>query len=221
MILKKSQTKISSEDFSEMAYYFGIGLQSSLMKKNLDTSYVDIEQFVLSATYNLKTSRISEGFLCWLLLFGHLLSPSKIRRLIHSNQAYNSAVLGSFIEFLVANKIKPEQWKIIKPFCKKKKSKESLLDGPTPRLLNPHFLKYGILAPQFKIESSKFLRPTDAIFKNCLELKNRALFGSVVNADVFSYLLKHSDSTAYQVAKNTHHHKARVFEIYPDVLAAS
>lgn len=110
---------------------------------------------------------------------------------------------------------------LVKPFCKKRKILEQLLAGPTPRLPASYFAKYGILTPQFKVESSKFLRPTVAIFKNCLELKNRALFGSVVNADVVSYLVKHPSSTAYQVAKATHHHKARVFEIYEDVLAAS
>jgi hypothetical protein len=224
MISKKSQTKIVPEDFQKKAIYFGIGIHTSSSSTSLEiinTSYNDIEVFFLSATYNLKTSRLAEGFLCWLLQFGHLLSPSKIRRLIQSNKAFDSAVLGGFIEFLSENNIMPIQWKIIKPFCKKRKTSVQLLDGPAPRLSASYFAKYGIITPQFKLESSKFLLPTATIFKNCLELKNRALFGSVVNADIASYLTKHPASTAYQVAKATHHHKARVFEIYPDVLAAS
>ncbi len=222
MTSEKLRTKTSFNDFQEIAYYFGIAIQPVSSNKNLETSYVDIEQFFLSATYNLKTSRAAEGFLCWLLQFGHLLSPSKIRRLIQSGQAYDSAVLGSFVEFFLVNKIRPLQWKIVKPFCKKKNIEEPLLNGPTPRLLAKYFLKYGIIAPQFKFDRDKFLRSTKAIFKNCLELKNRALFGSVVNADVTSYLVKHSGSTtAYQVAKATHHHKARVFDVYPDILMAS
>ncbi|MBK7960743.1 MAG: hypothetical protein IPK04_05780 [Bdellovibrionales bacterium] len=221
MTSEKLQTKIPPHEFQGIAYYFGIAIQPVSSSKNLETSYIDIEQFFLSATYNLKTSRAVEGFLCWLLQFGHLLSPSKIRRLIQSGQVHDSAMLGSFIEFLVINKIRPLQWKIVKPFCKKKNIEEQLLGGPTPRLLATYFLKYGIIAPQFKFDRVKFLRPTKAIFKNCLELKNRALFGSVVNADAVSYLTKHSESTAYQIAKATHHHKAGVFAIYADVLAAS
>jgi hypothetical protein len=221
MTLEKLQTKIPINEFQEMAYYFGIAIQPVSFNKNLETSYIDIEQFFLLATYNLKTSRTAEGFLCWLLQFGHLLSPSKIRRLIQSGQAYDSAFLGSFVEFLVINKIRPLQWKIVKPFCKKKNIEVLLLNGPIPRLPAAYFFKYGIIAPQFKFDRTKFLRPTEAIFKNCIELKSRALFGSVVNADAFSYLIKHSGSTAYQIAKATHHHKAGVFAIYADVLAAS
>ena len=77
------------------------------------------------------------------------------------------------------------------------------------------------MAPQFILEADKFLRPVATVYKNCLELKNRALFGSIVNADVVSYLEKHPGSKPYQIAKRTHHHKARVFEIYADVLAAT
>lgn len=225
MISEKLQTKMLPDEFQKIANYFGIAVQSidsnGLSIESLTHEYIDIETFFLSATYNIKTSRLAEGFLCWLLQFGHLLSPSKMRRLIQSDQAYDSAVLGGFIEFMVENNIMPLQWKIIKPFCKKRKLLENLLDGPTARQPASYFIKYGIVAPQFKIETSKFLRPVSMIFKNCLELKNRALFGSVVNADIASCLTKHPGSTAYQASRITHHHKARVFEIYADVTAAS
>lgn len=223
MISKKYQNKISLAEFQHKTYYFGIAVQPQLPTLNgndLNKSYNDIECFFLEATYNLKTSRLTEGFLCWLLQFGHLLSPSKVRRLIKSNYFFDSAVLGSFVDFLQKNDIMSDQWKIITPYCKKRKQASPLLDGPMPRLTSPYFIKYGILAPQFKLEISKFIRPVSAIYEMCAELKNRALFGSVVNADVFSYLKKYPDSTAYQVAQITHHHKARVFEVFPDILAA-
>lgn len=225
MILDKSQTKILFDEFQKMAHYFGIAVQSvesnPTTDKKLSLEYQDIEVFFLAATYNLKTSRLAEGFLCWLLQFGHLLSPSKIRRLIQSGKTFDSAVLGGFVEFLVENNIMSLQWKIVKPFCKKQKTIKQLIEGPTPRLPTTYFMKYGIVAPQFKLDLFKFLFLTSAIFKNCLELKNRALFGSVVNADAVSCLTKYSGMTAYQVAKITYHHKARIFKIYPDILAAS
>ena len=225
MTLEKSQSKISFDEFKEMAYYFGIAIQPStsdvLLKNNPQLIFSDVEYFFLSATYHLKNSRIAEGFLCWLLKFGHLLSPSKIRRLIIAGEIFDAATLGGFVEFLIENNIKSTQWKIVQPYCKKRKTMTQLLEGPTPRKPSSYFLKYRILAPQFALQLHKFLLPTETIYKNCVELKNRALFGSVVNADVVSYLRKHPGSTPYQIAKNTNHHKARVFEIYADVLAAS
>lgn len=213
MISKNSANETINDEFKDMAHYFGIAIQSNLSdiaQENPTLIFRDIELFFLSATLHLKTSRMTEGFLCWLLAFGHLLSPSKIRRLIQSGQDYDQAILGGFIEFLVENNIIPHQWKIVRPLCKKKLHNEQLLDGPVPRSPASYFLKYRILAPQFKLETTKFLVPTAVIYKNCVELRNRALFGSVVNADVASYL-----------QKKTHHHKARVFEVYKDILAAS
>ncbi len=221
--LKKSQNKMSDIEFKQMAYYFGIAIQADLVniaQKNLSLTFMDIEIFFLSGTLQLKSSRIAESFLCWLLTFGHLLSPAKIRRLILAGYNFDHAILGGFIEFLTENNIMSNQWKIVRPFCKKMSFSQQLLDGPTPRSQSSYFLKYRIIAPQFQLNTHKFLLPVTMIYKNCLELRNRALFGSVVNADVASYLQKNPDSTAYQIAKNTHHHKARVFEVYEDVLAA-
>jgi hypothetical protein len=224
MISKKSQVKVSDDEFKWMAHYFGIAIQvdtSNTAQKNPKLIFMDIELFLLSATLHLKTSRMAEGFLCWLLEFGHLLSPSKIRRLILSGNNFDHAVLGGFIEFLTEHNIMQNQWKIIRPFCKKRPRAEQLLDGPLPRSPASYFSKYRIIAPQFMFDANKFLFPVVIIYKNCVELRNRALFGSVVNADVASYLQKNPNSTAYQVAINTHHHKARVFEVYKDVVTAS
>ena len=223
MISKKSPIKVSLDQFREMASYFGIAVQTHLPITSVrpGSSFVDIEVFFLSSTYCLNSSRIAEGFLCWLLNFGHLLSPSKIRRLIQADHFYDPAVLGGLIEFLIENKIMPRQWKIVKPFCRKRKQAGPLVGGPPSRTPSSYFLKYRILAPQFQLDTTKFLIPTKAIYRNCIELKNRALFGSVVNADVASYLEKHPASTAYQISKQTHHHKARVFEVYDDIVSVS
>ncbi|MFN8943091.1 MAG: hypothetical protein ACK5WZ_00540 [Pseudobdellovibrionaceae bacterium] len=224
MISEKFQGDINSEAFHQRANYLGIAIQSELLNspgENLHSSFVDLELFFLSATFHLKNSRITEGLLCWLKEFGHLLSPAKIRRLISSGEKYNSAILGGLIEFLIEQNIKRNQWKIIKPFCKKKTQVEQLLVGPVSRKPAPYFLKYRIFAPQFLLNVEKFLLPTATIFKNCIELRNRALFGSVVNADVATYLKKNPQSTAYEISKKTHHHKARVFEVYKDVSVAN
>ena len=223
MISKNSSNSIAIEEFRAMASYFGIAIQPQLLRLPLDPnqSFVDIEIFFLSSTYCLNTSRMTEGFLCWLLEFGHLLSPSKIRRLIRAGYVYDSAILGGLLEFLSENNIMSNQWKIVTPFCHKRRKAVQLFEGPAPRAPSSYFLKYRILAPQFQLDTIKFLTPTKAIYRNCVELRNRARFGSVVNADVASYLEKSPTSSAYQIAKATHHHKARVFAVYENILAAS
>lgn len=224
MISQKLQSKFSENEFKYIARYLGISIHSQSLElefENQKNNYIDIDHFFLASTYNLHSSRLAEGILCWLLRYGHLLSPSKIRRLILAGCAFDQARLGGLIEFMNENKIKNNQWKIVKPFCKRVAKPELLLEGPPPRLKSKYFLKYGLLAPQFQLDQNKFLLPTDFIFKNCIELRNRALFGSVVNADVASFLQKRPGSTAYEVALNTYHHKARVFEIFNDVKAAA
>lgn len=165
-----------------------------------------------------RHTSLAESFLCWLLKYGHLLSPSKVRRLIQSGEIYDSAILGGLIEFLIEKKIHSNQWKIILPYCKKRKQIETLLHGPNTRVKASYFLKYRIAAPNFQLDTNKFLYPESITYTNCLELKNRALFGSVVNADLASYLKKHPNTPPYQVSKYTHHHKARIFDIYEDVV---
>lgn len=221
MISKKSSNKISSEYFKILCNYFGIAVHSNLSESISMNSprltFIDIEVFFLSSTYNLETSRLTEGLLCWLLNYGHLLSPSKVRRLILAGEIYDSAVLGGLIEFLIEQKIHANQWKIVLPYCRKRKIAKPLLSGPTPRITASYFFKYRIIAPNFKLDTSKLLYPETTTYKNCMELKNRALFGSVVNADLACCLKKHPNCTPYQASKLTHHHKARVFEIFSDI----
>ncbi len=223
MISKKLQNKMTNDEFKQMAIYFGIAIyvdETRTVYKNPNLTFMDIEIFFLSATDHLKGSRMTEGFLCWLLEFGHLLSPSKIRRLVQAGQEFDRAMLGGFIEFLIENNIMSNQWKILRPFCKKKPHAQQLLDGPAVRSPSSYFSKYLVITPQFKLDVGKFLLPTRSIYKNCIELKHRALFGSVVHADVASYLQKNPRSTPYEIAMNTHHHKARVFKVFQDILAA-
>jgi hypothetical protein len=224
MISKNLSEKINSETFLKISNYLGISIETLDLEtlKNIDHSwpFIDLEIYFLAATYNLKNSRISEGFLCWLIKFGHLLSPSKTRRLILSKTPYDPVLLGVFLNYINEFKINHRQWKIIKKYTQTHRKKILLLEGPKPRNPNPLFLKNNILAPNFKLETDKFLKPSKSVFINCLELKNRALFGSVANADVASYLNKNPQATAYETALATHHFKARVFEILEDIKLA-
>lgn len=217
MTLEVSPNKKKHEKFLSQMAYFGIKIAAPNLKKK---QYNDIERYFLSATLNMNSSRVAEGFLCWILEYGHLLSPSKIRRLIAAGVEYNSAVLGAFVGILVDKTRSGHQFKILEVYTKKLKVKTQLFKGPVIKKTNSYFLKYNLIAHNYKLDKSKFLFSAKEIYKNCLELKNRALFGSTVNADVASYLKWNSEATAYRVAKETFHHKASVFKVYEDVSEA-
>lgn len=217
MNLKNSSSE-TPETFLNQARYLGIAIESSGIHPV--ENFVDLEKFFLAATYCLNSSRIAEGFLCCVLKYGHLLSPSKVRRLIRMKTHYDPAVLGGFISYFEKYGVNDKQWKILKPFIKKSKEEKPLVAGPSPSKRNPYFMKYNIVAHSFKLDNDKFLMPTSYVYKNCHELKNRALFGSSVNADVASYLAWHPEATPYEVSKATCNHKARVFEVFQDVKTA-
>lgn len=226
MISKKFQSKIPYEQFTKTAQYLGVSINTGAIlgsPQNIEEqkSYTDLEMFILSATYNLKTSRMAEGILCWLLQYGTLLSPSKLRRLIIDGTPYESAILGAFIKLMIEHKIQSSQLKILTPFIHKKRNPILLFDGPAPIKPSPYFKKYGVLAPNFKLEVSKFLKSESFILNNCPEIRFRYLFGSIVNADIASYLLRNTLATPYEIAKGTHHHKARVFSVYPKIKAVN
>lgn len=218
MTLKNLSLKKSSEDFLRELYYLGVAIEPK--NSSAITNFIDLEEFFISATYNLLSSRIAEGVLCWLLRYGHLLSPSKTRRLIQLGTPVDSSVLGGFLAFLIKHRINSRQWNIVKPYSHRSKKPKVLFLGPCPHTPDPVFLKFNIMVHNYKLNQEKFLTPTAFVYKNCVELRNRALFGSTVNADVASYLKRNPDATPYQIAKNTRNHKARVFEVFNDIKVA-
>ncbi len=219
MISKNLLNRKSKEDFEKEARYLGLAIHFESHSKI--TEYTDLESFFLSGTYHMISSRTAESFICWAIVYGHLLSPSKLRRFIQAGVNYNPAVLGAIISYL--HTYCPSighQIKILIPFVKSNKAPVSLLRGPTPQKYNPHFIKYNVIAFNFLLDKEKFLRPVFYTLKNCTELKNRALFGSVVNADVASYLKWHPTATPYEISKNTGHHKSSVFKVFENIKIA-
>ncbi len=218
MTSKNSSNKISSAEFLCLSRHFGIAIGGSEIKGI--SGYADIERFFLCATYSLKSSRIAEGFLCWLLRYGHLLSPSKVRRLLREGVYYEPSVLGGFLEFLIQNGVSKHQWKIVLPFARKSRNAMLLIEGPKPKKPEPSFLKFNVIVHSYRMDQDKFLLPLAAAYKSSIELKNRALFGSCVHADIASFLTWHPEATPYQIAKATCNHKARVFEVFQDIRQA-
>ncbi len=217
MTSETSPNSFKHDNFLSEAFYFGVSINSPIEK---EIFYTDLERFFLSSTYNLIDSRVTEGVLCWLKRYGHLLSPSKIRRLIASKVNHNPAVLGALTDFLILECRNGHQFKLLKPFSKKLKKETKLYPGPKAHKKNLLFLNYNIVTYCYKLDEDKFLLPKKHVYKKSVELRNRALFGSTVNADVASFLSYDPNSSPYKVSKSTFNHKASVFKVFADVVEA-
>ncbi|PWU18340.1 MAG: hypothetical protein C5B49_07290 [Bdellovibrio sp.] len=203
------------DNFSSLANYFGIAIAFSDSKPV--TGYADIERFFLRCTMNFNNSRTAEGILCWIDEYGHLLSPSKIRKLIRDGVPYDKVVLGGLLEFMKVRSVGGRPIDILKKYASKRESPINVFEGPRIRNPAPYFKKVGLLIPNFAVDKAKFLRPREYVLRSSLELRNRCLFGSVLNSDVASLLSKNPDLNAYAASKLTGHHKANVFKNFLDI----
>lgn len=209
-----SENLQSDNHFLGLINYLGAAIGSA--DESYKSKYVDLELFFLDAlAHKDKSSRIMETFLCWCLEYGHLLSPSKIRRMLKDHPV-DPRLLGGMISFFTSHNIKKEQWKILKPFTKKGKRSISF-GGVRVRSPEPNFEKYGILIPNFELDKNKFLRPKEWTLKHCPEIRNRMLFGSVIHSDIASYLAKNPDANAYRTSLEIEHDKSNIFKNFNDV----
>jgi len=204
-----------SDNFPSLANYFGIAISFSDSKTV--TEYADIERFFLQCTMNFNNSRTAEGILCWIDEYGHLISPSKIRKLIKDGIPYDKTVLGGILEFMKMRAVGGRPLSILKKYVSKRAISINLFEGPRIRNPAPYFKKVGLLTPNFLLDQEKFLHPRDHVLRSSLELRNRCLFGSVLNSDVASALFKNPQLSAYAVSRLTGHHKANVFKNFLDI----
>lgn len=207
----------SQNEFQKKLYYFGILVGTG--EEASPQTYHDMEKFILDASRSASTSREWEGLLCWLKIYGHILSPSKLRKLIKEHYPYQPAVLGGMLDFTKKKSAQKCDFKILKPYLKKNKAPVALIEGPRVRQPEAIFAKRGLLIPDFLLDEKKFLMPQEQLLKQCPEIRFRLLFGYSVNADVASALLKDPTLNAYRATLVTGNHKARVFAVFRDVKA--
>jgi hypothetical protein len=207
--------------------YFGVSVQGDEPASEI-FGYQDIEKFIMKVTTFKHTPRTLEGFLAWLNQYGHLISPSKIRRLVKNGEIYKSSFLGAICDLL--ERKHQVKFKIVRELCEKEKFPTTLTPMPISliRSRNPVFEDWGLVVTEYECKAEKFLIPEKHLLKNCLELRNRIVMGSVTNSDICSLLLKHKspeDLTMYQISKLTNHQKTSVTRAlkirFLDILKAS
>ena len=195
---------------SRLAYFGGaISVSSSQVKDD----FQDLEFFFVDATLRMSDDvRVTQAFLNWLIRYGAILCPSKIKKLLQ-NANYSPAILGVFVSYLMEYDSRPSKWHLLDSFIKK--TDVVLFPKlPRPKQKNSHFEKYGVVAPLLIPNEEKYLLPKAAVLKNCVELKYRSMMMGAVASDIHSLLVKNgSNMTAYEMAKITHHHKAQVYSL--------
>lgn len=201
-------------NFINQLAYFGGAITAN--PSQISSGYQDLEQFVVDATLMMADDvRVTQCFLNWIIRYGVLLCPSKLRRLLKTSD-YDKAVLGAFLLYLTQNDQRPKRWTILQKMTRKKAQKEPLFQKlPIPRSnLNKNFKEYGLITYSMLPNPSKYLLPADIVLKQCLEIANRAMMIGIVASDVLSLMKKHPNvNTAYEIAKRIHHHKAQVYSV--------
>lgn len=176
------------------------------------TELVCVESFVLEATTFKHTSRTIEGFLAWLKRYGSIVDQSKLIRLIKAGRKYDGAMLGSLLTFVQNNHSKSMSASLM--LCKPNKNLKSIFSDIPLNLVRgnePYFAKYNIKAPDFIIDELKFLSSEAYVFNNCVEVRNRIMCGSSVNADILSFIKKNGrEHSNYHIAKMINHERTSV-----------
>lgn len=194
---------LNSQQVKNLYYYFGITLGGAKFKEP-SAEYHDIEKFILDNTVLEHSSRTLEGFLTWLKKYGFILSPSKLRRMVNSKYKCDKVVLGAFMDFVQI--YSDQDMTLVTKLCKKNKNQISLLkDVPLSliRSRNKIFERWGVIIPDYKLDEGKFLLSNEQIINHCPELRNRVFMGSVLHADLYTYLSKNGKhETKYRIAKN-------------------
>ena len=185
----------SQSNFINKLVYFGVAINRQLPKDFL-CAYHDLEEFFVEATLHLgDSSRVARGILSWVEKYGYLLSPSKLRRLIKAEELkYDPATLGAFLSIIKTHNVLRKNWELLEAFTKVRENPRQLFSGPRVRRPNPDLLRYGIIAPLWPLDESKYLLPVKKILKNSIELKYRTMGVSQVPADLLSLLSKEKDA---------------------------
>ena len=206
-----SSTLTSKGDFECRLAYFGGAINSDT--RDLGKEFQDLEVFFIQATMMMGYDvRVTQSFLNWLIRYGAVLCPSKIKKLMGKTD-HDASILGVFISYLKEYDSRPNRWRLLAPFAKKT-HRILFPDLPVPKNTNPHFSKFGITAPMLLPNEAKYLLPKEAVLRNCPELRYRSMVMGTVSSDIHSLIEKKGTAmTPYEMAKITHHHKAQVYSM--------
>lgn len=160
--------------------------KQSAVKEVMTTPFIDIEIFILEGSLVLKNmdSRLYMTFAYWLKEFGHLISPSKLQKLIKTKKVpHDPQVLLGIIYFIQAysdielvNRNKGNGFRGIIKLYHKKFNDLKVFDFPSRFGTDEAWGRAKIELPQFKFdEEHNYLNSKKRIFENIKEIKYRMM----------------------------------------------
>ena len=201
-------------EFIDKLVYLGgnIGINNQKYKNE----YLDLEKFVVDATLFLQIdSRLTRCFIHWIMRYGIILSPSKLRRILKITK-YDPYVLTVIISYIENHNQNIQNWEIIKPYCKRKNKSEVLFKNIplNTKKYNIHFLKANLLTKKIRDEESKYLKTKSYILNNCVEIYYRSKGFPQVVSDLKAYIKKVKFKSLYEIAKYTYNERTRINQSY-------
>lgn len=160
--------------------------KQSIVKEVVTTPFIDLEIFILEGSLVLKNmdSRLYMTFAYWLKEFGHLISPSKLQKLIKTKKvSHDPQVLLGIIYFIqtysdieLVNRNKGNGFLGIIKLCHKKFGELKVFDYPSRFGSDEAWGKAKIELPQFKFdEDHNYLNSKKRIFETIKEIKYRMM----------------------------------------------
>lgn len=170
--------------------------KQSIAKEVVTTPFIDLEIFILEGSLVLKSmdSRLYMTFAYWLKEFGHLISPSKLQKLIKTKKIpHDPQVLLGIIYFIQAysdielvNRNKGNGFLGIIKLCHKKFSELKVFDYPSRFGSDEAWGKAKIELPLFKFDKDhNYLNSKKRIFETIKEIKYRMMGLSANQAETF------------------------------------
>lgn len=182
--------------------------------------FIDIEEFFLDATrFVFADVRLARCIDNWVRIYGFLISPSKLKRLIEKeNYPYDSAVLGVFLILISRNKGKQLNLGPLKKFCKKRKEltyRSKLKFAIKDEYHDPDWLKFNIATHLFVDEAKKNLLNLEWTLNQSPELRYRIETDDILCSDYKAFIKREGrgDSLNF-ICKRIHGHYSNLHKIH-------
>lgn len=217
-IIKEDWINLDMKELESFAYKLNrLGGKNTFKQTIIDevvtTPFIDIEIFILEGTVILKkmNSKLFKTFAYWLKEFGHLISPSKLHKLIKLKKVkHDPQVLLGIIYFVQAysdiglvNRNKENGFHGVIKLCQKKFTELKVFDRPSKYGSDEAWGKARLEIPKFKLdEEHKYLQSKKRIFETIKEIQYR-MIGLSANQSETLICIEHRIFLPSEVARIT------------------
>ncbi len=167
---------------------------------------IDLEKTLLeTCRQSREDSRLLFGMRGWLLKHHDLVNGSRLIRLVKMEG--DTAILGAVIDSVI-EQAPYSTLRYVRKYCQKARKSEFVFrrikDSPVQAEINrngnlPVWRKWNLISREMD-DLKGAIRNKSYVFHNNLNLSLRALFGSILRADLLNYFIEHSEGNAHEIA---------------------